>query len=121
MPQVHRSVIDEDEVDTVLDNSIVFEGTIRTSKSLLIKGNVRGVIECADDLFIAPEATVDAEIHTVRLTVRGTLSGQAFASESIEILAGSRVKAFLESPDIDIEDKEEFQGTATVTGQPGEL
>ncbi len=120
MPQVHRSVVNEDEVDTVLDHHIVFEGTIRTSKSLLIKGTVRGYIDCADDLFIAPEGVVDAEIHTVRLTVRGTLSGMVFAAESIEVLAGSHVKASLEAPEIDIEDKDGFEGLTTIIGQPEE-
>lgn len=120
MPQVHRSVIDEDEVDTVLDSHIVFSGTIRTSKSLLIKGTVRGLIDCADDLFISPEGIVDAEIHTVRLTVRGTLDGSAYASESIEVLAGSHVKASLQAPEIDIENKEGFEGSATITGQAGD-
>lgn len=100
MPTAHKSVIAEDEMDTILAADIEFSGTIDTPKSLLIKGKVEGTIRCGDDLYIDEKAHVNAQIQTLRLVVRGSLSGKAKASESIQILAGARVNAELDSPDI---------------------
>lgn len=116
MSTVQKSVIDEDEIDTVLEADIQFSGTLETSKSLLVKGKISGVITCRDDLYIAKGAIVDAEIRAVRVTVRGKLKGSVLASESIQLMAESHVEATLEAPDIVIEKEEHFKGTATITG-----
>jgi cytoskeletal protein CcmA (bactofilin family) len=109
MPTVQKSVIDEDEIDTVLEADLEFSGLIDTPKSLLIKGKVSGSIRCGDDLYIAEKAFVSAQIQAVRLVVRGTLAGKARVSESIQILAGSKVTADLECPDIYIEEGAEYR------------
>jgi len=116
MPNVQKSVIDEDEIDTVLDSDIAFSGTLESDKSLLIKGKFSGTIVCGDDLYLSEDASVDADISAVRIIVRGALKGIARASESIQILSGSVVEASLEAPDIVIEDEDRFRGRATITG-----
>ena len=116
MPTVQKSVVAEDEIDTVIGRDIQFTGAINTDKSLLIKGEISGSIVCAEDLYISPEAIVDADIHAGRLTVRGTLKGSAVAAGSIQVLAGSSVEASLAAPEIVIEDEERFKGTCTLTG-----
>ena len=116
MSQVQKSVIDEDEIDTVLESDIQFSGSLETSRSLLIKGKVSGTINCGDDLYLSEESSVDADIRAVRVTVRGRLKGKVIAAESIQVLAGSEVEASLEAPDIIIENEEQFKGTATITG-----
>ena len=115
MSTVQKSVIEEDEIDTVLGTDIQFSGTLETTKSLLIKGKISGSITCGEDLYLSPESVVDADIRAARLIARGRLAGSAIASESIQVLAGSRVDAELEAPDIFIENKEDFSGTATIT------
>ena len=115
MARVQKSVIDEDEIDTVLESDIRFTGTIETPKSLLIKGRVSGTLTCGDELYLSEESLVEADIRTLRLTVRGYFKGRAVAVESIQILSGSRVDADLEAPEIYIEDRENFSGTATET------
>ena len=116
MPTVQKSVIDEDEIDTVLEADIQFSGTLETSKSLLIKGKISGTILCGDDLYISEGAAIDADVRAVRVTVRGALKGSIIASESIQLMAGSDVEARLEALDIVIENEESFKGTATITG-----
>jgi cytoskeletal protein CcmA (bactofilin family) len=117
MSTVQKSVIDEDEIDTVLGTDIQFSGTLETSKSLLIKGRISGAITCAEDLYLSPESVVDADIRAARLIARGRLAGSAVAAESIQVLAGSAVSAALEAPEIDIEDEAGFTGTKLVTGE----
>lgn len=119
MLHVQKSVIDEDEIDTVLDSDIVFSGTLESDKSLLIKGEISGTIRCGDDLYLAESASVDADIRAVRVIVRGALKGIVRASESIQVLAGSVVEASLEAPDVVIEDEEHFKGRVTIMENSG--
>ena len=116
MPSVHKSVTDEDEIDTILASDIDFSGHLESPKSILIKGHVTGTITCDDDLYISESGSVNAEILTRRLIVRGTLQGRAKAIESIQILQGSIVESFLEAPDIFIEDREHFRGAIVESG-----
>ncbi len=116
MPTVQKSVVAEDEIDTVIGRDIQFTGAINTDKSLLIKGEVSGSIVCGEDLYLSHEAIVDADIHAGRLTVRGTLKGSAVAAESIQLLAESFVEASLAAPEIVMENEERFKGTFTITG-----
>ncbi len=120
MSQVQKSVIDEDEIDTVIEADIRFSGSMESSKSLLIKGKIRGSILCRDELYLSGESDVDAEIQASVVTIRGTLKGSVAASERIQVMAGSLVSASLEAPDIFIEQPESFTGTATLTRQPEE-
>lgn len=110
MPTVRKSVINEDEIDTVLESDIEFSGTLETSKTLLIQGKVSGILRCGDDVYIAAEATVHADINAKRLIVRGALEG-SIRAESVQLLAGSRVGASLQSPDIVKEDGAVFSGS----------
>ena len=116
MSTVQKSVINEDEIDTVLESDIQFSGNLETAKSLLIKGRLSGTITCGDDLYIAATALVDADIRSNRIIIRGRLQGHAVAAESIQVLAGCLVEASLEAPEIIIENEEEFKGMATITG-----
>lgn len=120
MDFVQKSVINEDEVDTVLNNDIIFSGLLEAESDLLIKGNLSGRLICRDELYIAPEAVVDAEIDALSISCRGTLKGTARAKQSIRILAGSNVSARLEAPDIIIEDKDSFRGTIIEPSAPSE-
>lgn len=120
MDFVQKSVINEDEVDTILNNDITFSGLMEAESDLLIKGNLSGRLICHDELYIAPEAVVDAEIDALSISCRGTLKGTARAKQSIYILAGSNVSARLEAPDIIIEDKDSFKGTIAEPSAPTE-
>jgi cytoskeletal protein CcmA (bactofilin family) len=120
MSKVQKSVIDEDEIDTVIEADIRFSGTMESSKSLLIKGKIHGRILCRDDLYFSGESDVDADIQASVVTIRGRLKGSVAASERIQVMAGSQVSASLEAPDIFIEQPECFTGTATLTSQPEE-
>ena len=67
--EVKLSVVDEEEVDTVLGSEIEFEGDIESSKSLMIKGKVSGNINCSAELYITEQAEVRSTIHADRKSV----------------------------------------------------
>ncbi|HEY9054633.1 MAG TPA: polymer-forming cytoskeletal protein [Rectinemataceae bacterium] len=115
MPRALKSVPDEEEIDTVLEADLEFSGSLSTDKDLLVKGRLKGTVNCGEELYIAPGAIVDAEVHARSIVVRGTLYGSALAAESIQMMAGSSGSALLEAPEIVIDEQSSFSGTTTIS------
>lgn len=100
MIEVRTTVVDEDEVDTLLTEDVEFHGVIRTSKSLMIKGKVEGRIESSSDVYIEPEAWITGSITAGAIIIRGSVWGSLSAQGTIELLPGCSVEGDLEAPDI---------------------
>ncbi|MCX7774741.1 MAG: polymer-forming cytoskeletal protein [Rectinemataceae bacterium] len=111
---VQLSVIDEEEIDTILGSEIDFEGEILSSESLMIKGKVRGSIRCTAELYIAEQAVVQASIEAPKVIVRGTVRGDITASSLIAILDWAHVEGNLRAPDIYRSPECFFQGSQEI-------
>ena len=108
------SVVDEDEIDTVLGPDIDFEGEIETDRSLMIKGRVSGTIRSSAEVYISDGARVDADIYASQVTVRGKLKGNIEAVKAIQILENGKVEGKLSAPEIVIEHESGFLGERIV-------
>lgn len=69
---------------TVLARDDSMTGRMQVKGSGQILGNFSGQIECDGDLFIGPEAHVEADVKSSRVTIAGFVRGN--------IVAGSRLK-----------------------------
>jgi len=75
--------IDEEYFDTILDDELKFEGTIKNTDSIIIKGNVKGKIESNKVLVVGPNATIDADIIGNKIHCYGKINGNINASEEL--------------------------------------
>ena len=82
-------VEDENKIDTVIADDIVFKGNIKFKNSLKIKGRVEGKIETDGHLIIGREATVSADINGKIVSVSGEVNGKIKASQRVELLKKS--------------------------------
>lgn len=57
-----------------------------------VLGHFSGEIECDGDLWIGPDAHVDADIHAVRVTVAGTVRGNVVATGRLRITLTGRLE-----------------------------
>jgi cytoskeletal protein CcmA (bactofilin family) len=57
-----------------------------------VLGNFTGQIECDGDLLIGPEAHVEADIRTVRVTIAGFLRGNVVAASRLKITNTGRLE-----------------------------
>jgi cytoskeletal protein CcmA (bactofilin family) len=109
------SVVEEEEVDTVLGSEIELEGEVESSHSLMIKGKIRGRIECAEELYITEQADIRADIHAASVIIRGKVSGDIRADSLIAILDLGHVEGRLSAPDIYLSPQCFFEGTKVIT------
>jgi cytoskeletal protein CcmA (bactofilin family) len=119
MADLRIKTIDESDLDTVLAEDIEFEGTIEFSDPLLIKGSAKGEIRSESDLFIAGSATVAADVHARRITVKGSVEGDVDASERVELFSGATIRGNVKTPDLIVQSGSRLSGRCEMPDQPG--
>jgi cytoskeletal protein CcmA (bactofilin family) len=85
-----------------------FEDTFR------VDGKVTGKVVSDGDLVIGAGGEVDGEVTVGRVFVSGVLRGRVKTSKRLEIAAGGRVFATLETPSLVIEDGAFFEGQSAM-------
>ena len=100
---------------TTIGPSLVIKGELTSREDVTIHGQVNGQISMdAGALLIAPEASVEADVHVARLTIHGTLAGDVAATERIELSATARVEGTLLAPSVILNDGAVFNGAIEV-------
>jgi len=92
--------IDESTLQTVLAEDVDFDGELRFSEPLLIKGTVKGTVISDTDLYINPDATVAATISARKVSVKGNVVGDIHAESRLELFASARVEGNVTTPDL---------------------
>lgn len=85
-------------------------GKLSFEKDLRICGEFSGTITGGELLFIDKDARVKAEIETKTLIIRGHVEGRIIAHNSITLEAGSVVHADIQTKDIHIVERAQYQG-----------
>lgn len=115
----HSAEFDESLVDTVLAQDINFSGTMRFSKSLMIKGKFEGDIDATGHLIIGHNAVVNATIKAGVITNFGQINGNVTALEMLELHDNARLNGDIETPDLIIESGCSYTGRCTMTKRQG--
>ena len=114
MAEIKEMVEDENKIDTVIADDIVFRGNLIFKTSLKIKGNFEGRIESDGQLIIGREAKVSADVKAAEVNISGQFNGKIRATKKIELLKKSRTAADLIAPEVSIEPGAIFNGTCTM-------
>lgn len=77
---------------TVLARDDVISGRMQIQSDGQILGNFSGQVECEGDLFIGPEAHVEADIKSSRVTVAGLVRGNIVAASRLKITNTGRLE-----------------------------
>src|SRR5712692_5865616 len=77
---------------TVLARDDVLSGKLQLKGGGQVLGNFNGKIECDGDLMIGPEAHVEADIHSARVTVAGFVRGNVVAINRLKITSTGRLE-----------------------------
>jgi cytoskeletal protein CcmA (bactofilin family) len=91
-----------------IKGDLLFEDTFR------VDGKVNGKVVSDGDLVVGVGGEVEGEVTVGRLFVSGTLRGRVKAAKRIEIAAGGRVYATLETPSLVVEDGAFFEGQSAM-------
>jgi cytoskeletal protein CcmA (bactofilin family) len=101
---------------TVIGSQTRFRGTLTGRGQVLICGTLRGGIDLAGPLAVAPGGWVEANVAVETARVGGRLKGSLRASESLRVDASGRLEGEIESPVIDLHAGSILRGRASIVG-----
>ena len=107
---VRINKVDENEIDTILAEDIDFEGVLSFEKPLMIKGRFRGEISASGDLYVGPEAVVEARIEADLVSARGCIKGDITAHRRVDLYATATVTGDIVAPNLEMEGGCRFNG-----------
>lgn len=105
---------------TTIAKSCTVEGSINGSGDILIHGAFKGEIECAASLIIAQSGKVEAQLSARSITVAGSVEGDLFAKDKIELKPSAHLLGNITAPKILIQEGATFEGQVFMKdpGQP---
>ena len=77
---------------TILARDDVLSGRLQVKSGGQVLGSFSGEIECDGDLLIGPEAHVEANIRSERVTIAGFVRGNVVASNRLKITTTGRLE-----------------------------
>ena len=119
MSELRIKHIDESEIDSVLAEDIDFDGEMIFDKPVLIKGKFKGKISATGDLFVSRQASVDAKVEAMVVSVQGSMSGDVHARTRLELFSSSSLSGSIHTPDLIMQSGCVFNGTCRMDA-PGE-
>jgi cytoskeletal protein CcmA (bactofilin family) len=92
--------------------SIHVKGELQGDEDLTIDGRIEGKIELRDhNLTIGANGKIKADLHAKMIIIAGEVSGNAFATERVEITPSGKLNGDIASPRITIADGAHFKGS----------
>lgn len=110
MSDVRIKKLDENEIDTILAEDIDFQGVLSFERPLMIKGKFKGEIKASGDLYIGPDAMIEARIEANLVSARGAIKGDVIAHSRVELYSTAAVNGDIVTPDLEIEGGCRFNG-----------
>jgi len=120
MNDVYNDFMEDDDFDTILSPDIDFTGTLHFEKPFMIRGKVSGEINATGVLVVDENAVVNANIHALRVLIRGQVKGDVTAVEKVEVTVTGRLSGNITSPEIFMDTGCIFNGRCTMIGRSAE-
>lgn len=105
------------ELNGFLDAGSSIRGDLHFEDNFRVDGRVVGRIVSKGDLVVGKDGEVDGEVEVMNLYIFGTLRGKVKARNRVEISAGSKIFADIETETFDIDDGAQFEGHCKMRGR----
>lgn len=102
------------ELNGFLDEGSKIRGELRFEDTFRIDGHLDGKTTSKGDLIVGEKGRVEGEIVVGQLFVSGTVHGSVQATGRVEIAAGARVEADVDTPVLVVEEGAHFSGGCTM-------
>jgi cytoskeletal protein CcmA (bactofilin family) len=102
---------------TVIGSSITINGEFLSEEDVSVLGTIRGKIETTADLFVEDGGTIEAEVITRNIDVRGVIVGNVTASDRFEIHPGGSVTGDVRAPRVVLADGGKYKGNIEMKGK----
>ena len=105
------------DLNGFLDAGSHIKGELQFEDTFRIDGRLTGKAVSSGDLVVGENGIVEADIEAASVFVTGTVRGSIKAAERIEIAAGAKVFADLETPALVLEDGAMLEGYCKMSPQ----
>ncbi len=103
--------------ETVVGASLKIEGDLKSNGDIRIDGEVTGSVETKGDVFIGPEAAVNANVMATNAHVAGRVTGDIVVNKKLSLESSARVKGNVTSAELVVSQGARFNGTSSMTGE----
>lgn len=105
--------------ETVIGQSVIVEGTLKSQGNIVVHGEMKGVLETTQQLTIGADARIHANVAAAHVFVHGRVDGNMCADEMIELSRSARIYGDVKSQRITVESGAVLHGQCSI-GPEGE-
>ena len=102
------------DLNGFLDAGSHINGELHFEDTFRIDGKLTGKAISKGDLVVGESGEVEAEVKVGRVFVSGTRRGKVKAGQRVEVTAGGRLLADIETPSLVVEDGAIFEGRCSM-------
>jgi len=102
------------KVVTVIGQGTQVTGDIRSKGTIRIEGAVSGRISCDDTIVIHETGQVKADLIAAQIVIGGTVQGNVFAKERLEVTTKGKLVGDIASPRVSIAEGVLFEGNCVM-------
>jgi cytoskeletal protein CcmA (bactofilin family) len=96
--------------ETIIGDGASIEGTLRSERSIRVRGAVQGEIESGQRVVVEETATVKARVVAGQVTILGEVNGSIECTGRVEIAASGRVAGEVTAGTLVIQEGAYFEG-----------
>jgi cytoskeletal protein CcmA (bactofilin family) len=105
--------------NTVIGSNLTIRGDITADENITIEGTVEGTIETTNDVIVAPEGRVRADIRANIITISGRVKGNMFATHKVDLTSTGQLEGNIHAPKLAIAESAMFKGSIDMSA-PGQ-
>ena len=109
------------DLNGFLDAGSHINGELHFEDTFRVDGKLTGKVVSEGDLVVGEQGEIDGEIEVGRVFVSGVVRGSVKATRRVELTAGGRAYADLETPALIIEEGAIFEGTSRMKTEPSKV
>jgi len=96
---------------TIISSSIRITGELSGGENLIVQGEVDGMVDLKDhQVTIGSSGRIKGNIHGKLISVEGTVEGNLFGEEKIELQQSAVVNGDMRAPRINLQEGAKFNG-----------
>jgi cytoskeletal protein CcmA (bactofilin family) len=108
--------------ESIIDQSSMFDGVLRTSRNLRVEGQAKGQLYCEGTLYVEEGAQVEAQhIVAANVVIAGTLTGDVTCHGRLQILPTGRVSGRIATVALAIQEGAIYEGELRMSNVDEEL
>ena len=102
------------ETETIIGSTITVTGELKSGEDVMVCGKIAGRIETTADLVVEEGGSIEAEVVTHSIDVRGRIVGNVAASDRFEIHPSGNVVGDIRAPRVILTDGCKYKGRIEV-------